>query len=321
MAPTNRNQNRENGVGQVRARLLSALHVGRLRSGDRVLSVRRLANLTGINPKTVHRAYTALAQEGVLEVRPGSGTFVSERRSGVQDLPPTRALLSIVERCRSDALQLELTPTVLTRFLQICLCDGLREVSVGLVECNWEQITIIGRDLRRSLGVQIKPIPLSSLERDGARALGGVNRIVTTDCHYADVVESLESHDVWIHTVTLDQQFPRQILRIARTHDVLLVVHDPHFGPVFTRLLETLADDSQLLRRIHVVDAGRAAASLRVAHPETRVFLSSLVKPSIARQLPGHTNHRTISWGVEPAAIETLRAGLGLDLVLQQAVR
>ena len=78
MAPTNLAEVPTDRAATVRARLLTALHVGRLRPGDRVPSVRRLAGLTGVNHKTVHRAYTELAREGILEVRPGSGTFVAD---------------------------------------------------------------------------------------------------------------------------------------------------------------------------------------------------------------------------------------------------
>ena len=121
MAPKTQTAVQTNGAGVVRARLLTALHMGRLRPGDRVLSVRRLADMTGINHKTVHRAYTALAREGILEVRPGSGTFVSERRSDARGLPSTPGLLEVLDRVRSEAEKLGLSPVVLSRFLDIQL--------------------------------------------------------------------------------------------------------------------------------------------------------------------------------------------------------
>src|SRR5258706_16193330 len=78
MAPTNAATRPGQGTERVREHLMTSLHLGRLRPGDRVASVRRLADITGLNRKTVHRAYGALVKEGFLDVRPGAGTFVAQ---------------------------------------------------------------------------------------------------------------------------------------------------------------------------------------------------------------------------------------------------
>src|SRR5437870_3430138 len=75
MAPSNAATRPGQGTERVREHLMTSLHLGRLRPGDRVVSVRRLADITGLNRKTVHRAYLALVKEGVLDARPGAGTF------------------------------------------------------------------------------------------------------------------------------------------------------------------------------------------------------------------------------------------------------
>ena len=59
-------------VDQVR----QAVSLGLLRSGDRLPSVREVVTQITINPNTVHRAYRDLEHEGVVEGRPGLGTFV-----------------------------------------------------------------------------------------------------------------------------------------------------------------------------------------------------------------------------------------------------
>ena len=60
-------------VDQVR----HALSLGLLRPGDRLPSVREAVAEVTINPNTVHRAYQVLEAEGVVEGRPGLGTFVT----------------------------------------------------------------------------------------------------------------------------------------------------------------------------------------------------------------------------------------------------
>ncbi|WP_214760483.1 GntR family transcriptional regulator [Exiguobacterium sp. s129] len=51
---------------------------GILRPGDKVMSVRELATDLVINPNTVSKAYQELERLGLLEMRRGRGTFVSE---------------------------------------------------------------------------------------------------------------------------------------------------------------------------------------------------------------------------------------------------
>jgi GntR family transcriptional regulator len=54
---------------------------GQLRPGDAFPSVRALSQELKINPNTAHRIVAALVQQGLLEVRPGIGTVVSDGRN------------------------------------------------------------------------------------------------------------------------------------------------------------------------------------------------------------------------------------------------
>jgi len=58
----------------VRARIAD----GSVRPGDRLPSVRRLSDELGVNPATVVAAYRILSREGLLDMRRGSGVYVSE---------------------------------------------------------------------------------------------------------------------------------------------------------------------------------------------------------------------------------------------------
>ncbi|HXZ83743.1 MAG TPA: GntR family transcriptional regulator [Acidimicrobiales bacterium] len=60
-------------VDQVRR----AISLGRLHTGDQLPSVREVVAQIPINPNTVHRAYRDLEQLGLVEGRPGLGTFVA----------------------------------------------------------------------------------------------------------------------------------------------------------------------------------------------------------------------------------------------------
>ncbi len=61
---------------QIIDRVLLGLAAGRLGPGDRLPTVRQLAVDLQINPNTVSKAYRELELVGIVETRPGDGTFV-----------------------------------------------------------------------------------------------------------------------------------------------------------------------------------------------------------------------------------------------------
>lgn len=69
-----------------------ALRLGVLRPGDRLPTAREVVAATAVNPNTVLKAYRELEREGLVEPRPGLGTFV-RRSLARDDTGPLRAEL------------------------------------------------------------------------------------------------------------------------------------------------------------------------------------------------------------------------------------
>ncbi len=59
-----------------------ALRMGLLDVGDKLPAVREVVAATAVNPNTVLKAYRDLEREGLIEARPGHGTFVLKRPPG-----------------------------------------------------------------------------------------------------------------------------------------------------------------------------------------------------------------------------------------------
>lgn len=70
-----------------------ALRLGLLQPGDRLPTAKEVVAATAINPNTVLKAYRELEREGLVEPRPGLGTFVrrSLASAGTQADGPLRA--------------------------------------------------------------------------------------------------------------------------------------------------------------------------------------------------------------------------------------
>lgn len=66
---------------QLHRAIVRGIELGRLAAGDRLPSVRELADVLGLAPNTVAKAYRALVAEGYLEPRGRHGTFVAARAS------------------------------------------------------------------------------------------------------------------------------------------------------------------------------------------------------------------------------------------------
>src|ERR1700746_3102119 len=67
---------------QIVQQVRQALRMGLLDAGDRLPAVREVVAATAVTPNTVLKAYRDLEREGLIEARPGHGTFVLKRPPG-----------------------------------------------------------------------------------------------------------------------------------------------------------------------------------------------------------------------------------------------
>ncbi|MEU0986125.1 MULTISPECIES: GntR family transcriptional regulator [unclassified Streptomyces] len=63
---------------QIVQQVKQALRLGVLVEGDRLPTAAQVAATTRVNPNTTLKAYRELEREGLVEPRPGVGTFVSQ---------------------------------------------------------------------------------------------------------------------------------------------------------------------------------------------------------------------------------------------------
>lgn len=315
MAPSEAAPRPARGTDRVREHLMTSLHLGRLRPGDRVASVRRLADITGLNRKTVHRAYGELAKEGFLDVKPGAGTFVAQSAGprGDQD-----ALTRAVNLCRGEAHALGLSSSAFADFVHGTLNGGLRGLPVAIVECNREQVDMIGRDVGAGLGVNARAVLLEDLVADPGAALAGAWGVVTTECHRAEVESATRTVGLPVYRVALDPEFPQTILRWAKSRDVVMVVGDERFAGVFIRFLGQLGAGPELTARVRIVPPGRLRSAVSAAGDDAVVLVSALVHDEVASKLPPGARHMAAHWRLANGTLDRLRAELAYDLAARR---
>src|SRR5580693_4154984 len=100
-----------------------AVETGALREGDRLPTIRKVAEDLVMNPNTVVRAYRELEHEGVLELKPGSGAFIKEPAEGRARV--IRKAQAVMESAVERLLLLGLTEDELRRAFENELAQAL----------------------------------------------------------------------------------------------------------------------------------------------------------------------------------------------------
>ena len=89
---------------QIRKQIISFIEAGIMKPGEKLPSVRQLAQENGINPNTVARAYKQLEDEGFLNNIPKKGVYVAE---GEVVSKKTDTTLTVLKTLKNDGVTKE----------------------------------------------------------------------------------------------------------------------------------------------------------------------------------------------------------------------
>src|SRR5579872_3526109 len=92
---------------QLMEQIKHAIETGALKPGEQLPTIRKLAEELVMNPNTVVRAYRELQHEGIIELRHGSGAYISESVAG--QIKVTRKAQTIVQSALERLIALGLT--------------------------------------------------------------------------------------------------------------------------------------------------------------------------------------------------------------------
>ena len=182
---------------QLAWRLRALIAAGRLLPGDRLPSVRTLADWSGVNVNTVRSVYARLEDEGLVSTHHGLGTFVGAAVAPAPELE--RLAADAIERAREAGLD----PRELAVTMMVCamLPAGLEEAGLPAetqpppaVEPDPGQASD-SRAIRRTLREQIARLEseLAGYQREVARDAPPSGR--GAPAHIADVEELERTRD------------------------------------------------------------------------------------------------------------------------------
>jgi DNA-binding transcriptional regulator YhcF (GntR family) len=218
----------------LRQRIVAGLHLGALKTGDRLPSLRDLGAKLHADPRVIMAAYQQLASEGLVRLRPRSGVFVAVPPN------PADALLPEVASWMVDlflrGLARGMAPTALRRQARACLETG--RVRAVCVECNEDQIHALCRQAHDDYGFAVDGLDLDTIPRRGplpARA-AEADLVLTTRFHAAEAQRLGRRLRLPVVVATLDPAFRAEIRRMLAQGRVWWVCTDERF----TRKLEVM---------------------------------------------------------------------------------
>jgi GntR family transcriptional regulator len=106
---------------QIIRQIKNAFSTRVLKPGDRMPTVRNLARQVDLNPNTVARAYRELEREGLLEGRPGRGTFVKNTAPPLAVAQRRTRLYPFVQQLVAEGRLLGVSDTEIRRLVQSAL--------------------------------------------------------------------------------------------------------------------------------------------------------------------------------------------------------
>lgn len=227
----------------LRRRIQWGMHLGLVRPGDRLPSLRAAAAEFDVDQRSVLAAYRELERDGIVDMRPRSGIYVAVEPHTASPLPGAARWMS---EMFLQGYSRGVAPVALGHTLSSAITAA--SLTAACVECNADQILWMARNLREEFGLSTSWLDLGGLGQDAiAERLSTADFIVTTTFHCADARRLSAEHGLPVIVVTAGRDYAGTLrAELGR-------------GPVYV-----IGTDERYARKlIEAADSGRWMTNLR----------------------------------------------------------
>lgn len=255
-------------LDRLRERIVSGIYFGLWRPGERLPSIREIADAEGVDRKTAAAAYRRLEREGLVRVHPRSGVYLRAQRALEAATPLEKLYRRWLENtyARANALGLR-TNTILNLVTAVAEIERLR---IPVVEQDWPQAETIAAELRDRAGVNTVALPLNALARDETQWHDAPFVVTTPYCRGSvSVIDSTKP----IVEATLSQDTVRDLREKISEGELAIVVSNES---VATKLRPFILRGHHFGNggsKINIVTAGDAAQLSSETRNARNVFL------------------------------------------------
>ena len=171
---------------------------GALQPGDRLPTIRDCAKTENLSPGTVKHAYTALVEDGLIEMTRGRGTIVlMQKKQGltgkaIEMVSTQSKAMDLIDEMITSMLDLGFTEKEISIYFDLKMKDrsaNHSRLTAGVIDCNPETSRMIAADLLQHLDIEVYDFPLNDILQNPKNIPPGIDLIFTTSTH----IESLKS--------------------------------------------------------------------------------------------------------------------------------
>lgn len=171
-------------VDQLRDRIVSGLYLGRWSPGERLPSIRDVADAENVDRKTAAAAYRRLQMEGLVRVRPRSGVYLRSTEHEKPGGPLERLHRRWLENAYEGARAIGLDTATMLRLIQAVA--HVERQRIPVIEQDGSQAEAIADEVSSRLGINTIPVTLDHSEREDD-AVRNAPFFITTPYHGAAV--------------------------------------------------------------------------------------------------------------------------------------
>jgi len=299
-------------LDRLRERMVSGRFLGHWRPGDRLPSIREIAEAENVDRKTAAAAYRRLEEEGLVRVRARSGVYLSSPNAPHAPGPLERLYRRWLENTYDGAAALGLDTRNILR-----LVTAMAEVErqrLPVIECDWPQAEAMAAELRDRLGVRATPCLLEELHHADP-ILAEAPLLVSTPYHATEV--ALLAPGRLIIETTLSPELLRQLARRINQGPVSVIAAQGSVVVKLRRALQQtgLAANDTRVRIFGVSDRGDVAEATRQVRtvfiwPGAPRWVEEALPPTVEAFRPRHA--------ISDDSVARLRAAL-LDAAIVRA--
>jgi GntR family transcriptional regulator len=238
-------------LDQLRDRIVTGLYFGNWQPGERLPSIRDIADAESVDRKTAAAAYHRLEEEGLVEVKARSGVFLRDERengrnggAGPLEKLQRRWLKNTYDGARALGLD---TRTVLRLFNAVA---DVEATPVPVVDEDMATARTVAEELRDCVGIDARPIGLADM--NGRSVFSAAPFAVTTPYYAGRVGAALTRTPLIIATLSLD--LLHELMQRAATGNILVTVPSQWIA---SRVEAALRQRAPNMDRTRVVVAGR----------------------------------------------------------------
>lgn len=193
---------------QLKGQVELSVVAGTLRPGERLPSVRELAAAEGIAQVTVSHVYAALQRDGLITVRPGQGTFVSDNGSSADAAARLGDLQQLADGMVTQAFLSGFTPAQISRAVTARLATHRhRRPQIAVVGPFRHATAVYAHEIAAFLSdltSDVRPFMLHALrdEPDERASIAGADIVLTVANRVKEVKDLLRDSRRTVHGLT-----------------------------------------------------------------------------------------------------------------------